>query len=452
MNIIKYFYKKIFSSSDSRNSKIRNNILGSFALKVCSIIIQLLFVPLTLHYLNANVYGIWLTISSVVMWIGFFDIGFSQGLKNKLTEAIAKNDIKQGKELVSTTYIVLSTIFIPLCIIFEIITPFINWSHFLNVPYFYNQQLIDVMHILTLCICVQMIVSTISSVLSSYQEVAIANSFPVIGNLISVIAVYILTITTKASMLYLAIAVSLSPILVMIIASLYFYKTSLSQVIPSIFHFNIKLVKNIFSLGIKFFIINIQVLVMYQSTNILISNISTPTDVTIYNIAYKYMSMMLMILNIILTPLWPAFTDAYTRCDFNWMNTTYKKLVSFYKYILLSVIAMISVSPIVYKLWIGSRIFIPYSMTIGIGIYIIINSWLAIQINLINGIGAIKLQTIVTTIGMCFHIPLSIILGRYFGALGVIISMTLLSLVYGIFFTRQLHLILNKKAYGIWIS
>lgn len=253
-------------------------------------------------------------------------------------------------------------------------------------------------------------------------------------------------------MLYLALAVSVPPILIMVIASLFYYKTSLSTIKPSISYFNSQLVKDIFNLGIKFFIINIQVLVMYQSTNVLISNISTPTDVTTYNIAYKYMSMMLMILNIILTPLWPAFTDAYARSDFDWMNKTYKKLVNFYKYIFLAVIAMIIVSPIVYQLWIGSKIQIPFSMTVSIGIYIIINSWLAIQINLINGIGTVKLQTIVTTIGMCFHIPLSIFLGKYIGALGVVISMTVLSLIYGIIFTKQLHLILMRKAKGVWIS
>lgn len=452
LEIAKAICNKAFNTRDNRNKNIKSNIIGSLALKGFSIIIQLLFVPLTLQYLNSNVYGIWLTVSSVVLWISFFDIGFTQGLKNKLTEALAENNIIRGKELVSTTYIILCAIFIPLCIICEIFTPFINWSAFLHVSSIFNNQLIDVVHILILCLCTQMIVSTIGSVLSSYQKVAIASSFPVIGNFFSLIIIVVLIETTVPSMFYLALAVTVPPILIMLFASIYFYKTSLSAIKPRISYFNVHLIKELFNLGIKFFIINIQVLVMYQSTNILISNISTPTDVTTYNIAYKYLGTLLMILNIILTPIWPAFTDAYAKQDYSWMVSTYKRLVKLYKYVFLLAITMILVSPIVYKIWIGSKTQIPLSMTIGIGIYIIINSWLAIQINLINGIGALKLQTIVTTIGMFLHIPLSIILGQYTGALGVVISMTFLSLIYGIIFTKQIHMILENKASGIWIS
>ena len=64
---------------------------------------------------------------------------------------------------------------------------------------------------------------------------------------------------------------------------------------------------------------------MYQCTNILISNVSGPNEVTSYNIAYKYLGIAMMIYSIILSPLWPAFTDAYTKKDFNWMTLVYKK-------------------------------------------------------------------------------------------------------------------------------
>ena len=94
---------------------------------------------------------------------------------------------------------------------------------------------------------------------------------------------------------------------------IYFYKTIFRSVSPSVEYVNFKYVRDLFNLGLKFFVIQIQVVVFLQTTNILISNVSSPNDVTYYNVAYKYMSVGMMLYNILMTPLWPAFTDAYTK-------------------------------------------------------------------------------------------------------------------------------------------
>lgn len=72
---------RLTSSTDKRTTTIKKNIIGSFLIKGCSIIISLMLVPITLGYVSSELYGIWLTLSSIMMWISFFDIGFTLGLK-----------------------------------------------------------------------------------------------------------------------------------------------------------------------------------------------------------------------------------------------------------------------------------------------------------------------------------------------------------------------------------
>ena len=91
-------------------------------------------------------------------------------------------------------------------------------------------------------------------------------------------------------------------------------------------------------------------------------------------------------------------------------------------------------------------------MTIVVAVYMIIHSWDSLQVQLINGIGAIKLQTYVTIIGLIVHIPLSLFLGKYIGAAGVVCSMITINIIYASFFTIQIRKILNQKAKGIWIK
>lgn len=435
-----------------RSVAVKKNIVGSLFVKGCSIIISLLIVPLTLGYVSSDLYGIWLTLSSIIMWLNFFDIGFTLGLKNKLTEAIALGDMQRGKVLVSTTYFMMIAIFIPLCILLEVIIPHINWASFLNVTGNYNPDIIKTLHILAACLCVQMIVNVLTAVLAAYQKVALSSAFPVIGNFISLFIILLLTKYCPPSLSLLALAVSTIPIFVIIIASFILFSSSFKAVAPSWDFIKKKHIKDLFNLGSKFFLIQAQIVVLYQCTNILISNLSGPSDVTSYNIAYKYITISMMILTIIMAPLWPAFTEAYTKNDYSWMKNVYNKMCKLWGGLTVIVILMIIVSPIVYQLWIGEKAHVPLIMTVLIGIYTIVHSWDIIQVNMINGVGAIKLQTYMTLIGLIVHIPLSLFLGRYVSCYGVIISMIVINMIYSTTFTIQIRKILNKTAKGLWLK
>lgn len=435
-----------------RSVAVKKNIVGSLFVKGCSIIISLLIVPLTLGYVSSDLYGIWLTLSSIIMWLNFFDIGFTLGLKNKLTEAIALGDMQRGKVLVSTTYFMMIAIFIPLCILLEMIIPHINWASFLNVTGNYNPDIIKTLHILAACLCAQMIVNVLTAVLAAYQKVALSSAFPVIGNFISLFIILLLTKYCPPSLSLLALAISTIPIFVIIIASFILFSSSFKAVAPSWNFVKKKQIKDLFNLGSKFFLIQAQIVVLYQCTNILISNLSGPSDVTSYNIAYKYITISMMILTIIMAPLWPAFTEAYTKNDYSWMKNVYNKMCKLWGGLTVIVILMIIVSPIVYQLWIGEKAHVPLIMTVLIGIYTIAHSWDIIQVNMINGVGAIKLQTYITLIGLIVHIPLSLFLGRYVSCYGVIISMIVINMIYSTTFTIQIRKILNKTAKGLWLK
>ncbi len=443
---IKYFFTK----GDRRSLIVKKNMIGSIFIKGVSILIQLILVPMTLGYLSQELYGIWLTISSIMLWLNFFDVGLTLGLKNKLSEALAKNDIEKGKSLVSTTYIVMLIIFLPLCLIGECVIPYVDGSSFLNVSQIYNEELSHVVSILLVCFSLQMIFNVITAVVSAHQKVALASAFPVIGNLCSVIVIYLLNIFTKPSLTNLASAISYIPALVLMISSFILYTGKLKPVKPSVSYFDKSNIKDILNLGIKFFIIQIQMIVLYQATNILISNVSSPSDVTSYNIAYKYIGVASMTFNIILAPLWPAFTDAYMKNDWSWMKQIYGKMRKVYAILLGGVILMVILSPVAYKLWIGDRAIIPLTMTVVVALFVIVHAWDALQIILINGIGKVKLQTYITLVGLICHIPLSLLLGKHIGAIGVVISMVIINIIYSIVFTIQLHKLLNKKALGIW--
>lgn len=450
MSVLDIFKKHL--SGEGRSAVVKRNILGSILIKGLSILVSLILVPMTLGYLSSELYGVWLTLSSIVVWLGFFDIGFTQGLRNRLAEALALNDTERGKALVSTTYAIMVLIFIPLMLLIWCAIPWVDWCSLLRVSPQYEGEIRQALYVLGACFSLHMIIGVFSSVVAAYQKVALSSSFTVMGNIISLVIIYILTKTIPASLTYMALTLSLMPIVVTLVASIFLYSTKFRAVSPSLKSADKKYVRQLFGLGVKFFLINIQVVILFQTTNILISNISGPNDVTSYNIAYKYINIALMLYNIILTPLWPAFTDAYTKKDFSWMNSIYKKMMKVWALSSLIIILMAVASPVAYKLWIGNKAVIPFAMTALVSIYTIIHSFFHLPITLINGIGCVKLQTYVTILGLICHIPLSYFLGQFVGGYGVLLSMIIIVSIYSVCFTVQIKKILNHTAEGIWLE
>lgn len=446
MNILSKFVK----DDNSRSGKVKKNIIGSLAVKGISIAVSFLIVPLTLGYVSGELYGVWLTLSSISVWLGFFDIGFTLGLKNRLTEALAIGNVNKGKELISTTYALLFIIFIPVCSIVLLIIPLIDWCSLLNVSTKYEYDIIRTMKVIVVCFSLQMILNIISTIFQSLQKVALSTLFPVIGNIVSLFLIYLSTLYISPSLIVLAMCISAVPVVVYFVISFILFIGKLKDLSPSVKCVNLSLFHDLFTLGAKFFIIQIQVVVFFQTTNFLISNISSPETVSVYNIAYKYLSVATMLLTIVMNPFWPAFTDAKAKSDYQWMKSIYQKLSKLFILFLAGVLTMVILSPVAYELWIGSKLHIPMSWTLLIAIYTIINCWDSLHVYIINGLGILKLQTYVVMIGIIFHIPFSYVLSTYFDAKGVIVSMIIITSIYSIFFTIQVRKYMHGKAVGIW--
>ncbi|GHT50803.1 hypothetical protein FACS189440_18850 [Bacteroidia bacterium] len=450
INKIHPFITKKNHRFNERTANAIKNIFASFGIKGISMAVSLLLVPLTISYVNPTQYGIWLTLSSIVMWFSFFDIGFAQGLRNRFAEAKATGNYTKAKAYISTTYICIGSIFTIVWILFFCVNFFVDWSVILNAPKQMAKDLSLIAIIVFTFFCIQIILKIINTILIADQQPAKSALFDMLGQVIALLIIFILTKTTSGSLLYLALALGASPILIMLVSSFWFYNHEYKIYQPSIKFFDKSIVKDILSLGVKFFVLQIASLVVYQSANIIIAQLFTFEDVAKYNIAYKYFNVPFSLFFIIIMPFWSAYTDAYTKNDQQWMMHTLKRIrLIFILFVLLSII-MLFVSSNAYRLWIGDIVKIPCAISLSLCIYTILYMWVSIHIFIINGIGKIKLQFLFSIIEMILYIPISIILGKVIGVSGVVLAMILFVSVRSLWSPIQLKKLLHNKATGIW--
>lgn len=448
------FFSKKLSNLDERSKKAYKNVAGSVVLKGISMIVSLLLVPLTIEYVSPDKYGIWLTLSSIVSWLGFFDIGLSNGTKNKVTESLAKNDSRKAREYVSTSYFAIGIIFLFVFALFYVANKWLDWSSIMSVDASLKEELSEVMLIVVGLFCVSMVFNVINSVISAIQKPALSSLITTSGQVFVLIAiayfVYQAADSGDGSLKTLALCLSGIPCLVTLIFSFFLYGGKYRSLSPSIRCYNGRYISDVLNLGWKFFVIQASLILVFQISNLVIIRETDSIAVTQYNIAYKYFMISHMLYNIVLTPFWAAFTDAYIKQDYSWMMSTYSKLSKCWLLFSALVAVMLLVSPIAYKLWIGNQVEIPIMLSVFMSVFVILNSRAGLYMTLINGTGKVFFQMLTYLAISIVSVPIMIICAKIFGLLGVVAVLIGSVAVLSLSGHLQLKKVLNKSDVGVW--
>ena len=437
-------------TDNNRTSKFKKNAILLLFCQVASIGLSFILVPLTLKYLGVSEYGIWITLVGVIEWFNFFDIGLGHGLRNKYAEARATNNLDDVKKYVSTTFFMMVIISVIIFLLFLFSSIFIEWYQVLNAPKELEVVLQTLIIYLVGMFCVRFIINIISVLLTADQNPAIPAIILLSGNALSLISVYVLTLRGETSLFAMGICLYISQLLPLIIAFIYFFSTKYKTIFPTWESFSKPHIKQVLSLGIKFFLIQITALLLLQSNNIIIAHVCGLSEVTDFNIAFKYVNILFTVFMTLLTPLWSASTDAYARNDMEWIKKSYNRLNNIWMLLILVGIIMVTISPIFYNLWLKNKILpnIPLLSLLLLNVLFLMRSTL--YRSFMNGVGKIKMQFVITLIQSIIHIPLAIILGKQFGVLGVVFTMMIWNLFNSIWEPIQFKRIISNTAKGIW--
>ena len=445
----------LITSGHERSVKAKKNILASLIIKGCSMAVSLLLVPITIHYINPSRYGIWLTISSIVAWFSFFDIGLTQGLRNKFAEAKAKGEDNLAQILVSTTYAILAIVFSSVWIVFLIINHFLNWAKILNISDSMQSEISILAVIVFTFFCVQFVLRIITTLLVADQQPAKSSVLDLLGQILSLVFISILVITTKGSLVKLGIALCISPLLVLIGANLFFFKGSFKKYRPSFSTIKFSYAKGLFNLGVIFFIIQAAGIIQYETANIIIARKFGTLEVTSYNIVYKYFGVLNMIFMIFITPFWSASTEAFQKNDIQWIKNGIRKYNQLNIGMFLVGCLMLIFSELMYRLWLGEgKVTISFSLSLWGFLFFNVSMFASKYVNFLNGINALRIQFWATLFSPLIYIVIALVLIRYYnmGVYSLFIASIIANFNGYLLAPLQYYQIIIKNKKGIWIK
>ena len=337
MNKIKKYIQLIFHGhydtltpegrSLERSRNIALTAMSAMLAKVLAMIVPLVTVRLTLSYMGEEIYGLWSAVTSFFTLFAFADLGLGSGLQTELSKASALEDKSISKKLVSSTYVMLTTVSAVLIVVFLIAFPFVDWTKVINAE---SEKTAAIVGSVVLAIVIPKFLNIplalIQRTQTAMQEGYRYNLWQCSGNLLSLIFVVVIYYL-DLGVLTLIWASSLITVIVAFLNMLIYFKFQRPELTPKLSMFDKTICKKMLSTGIQFFVLSIFTSLSLSIDNYIVAQTCSLADVTPYSVMYKIVHLISVITVMLSTPLWAANGEAMQRGEYSWVKKATGKIV-----------------------------------------------------------------------------------------------------------------------------
>ena len=403
---------------------------SSFIAKALNILISFLSVPLTVHYLGAERYGVWLTISSLITWMSMTDFGLAgNALVNVLAEASGREDRAAARHYTASAFWALTGVSALAGVISVASFRYIPWRAVFRVSASTSTHELQLACGLTLVFFVLAFPLSIqNSIYSAYQDGFLANAWSIGANIFSLVALIVVS-QTHGGLPQLVLALSGTRALVSI-ANCFFLFRRYHWLTPTPSAVRWQCVKRLFSLGAKYLVTQLASLGIYQSQPIIITQMLGPAKVVIFVVAYKIIALPMDLVYMATQPFVSAFGEAKARSDWHWIKGAYRnafKASVGFGLPLLLVIAL-TAKPLI-RIWAGSIAIPSTSLIFWLSIYTLVGIGLMAAGQMLTGLESVNPLVISVTLCSFGVIGSAILLAPRWGLTGIAFGMAASKLI-----------------------
>ncbi len=421
--------RKIFSrfTQDPRIQGILHGSVTGLLNRGVALLTGAITLPLTVHYLGVEEYGIWVTVSGSVAMLAVLDLGLANTLTNRIAEAGARSDEALAQRYYATAFWLTAAIALGLGAILLMVLPRVDWMALLHLT---NPQVAASAERCVAIACAASLIglplNLVSRVLGGYQQVHVANYFLITNSVLTLIAIAG-GILLHFSLVGLMLCYCGFLLLGQLALNLWFSFRSRPGLKPLPWKMRPVLVRELFSEGTLFFLIQLCNIVVFNSDNLVITHYLGPDQVTPYSVAWRLITYATLMQQVLVPSIWPALSDAYHRGDTVWLRSTYRSVT---QKSILSVVGLALLLGLfgrtIVRFWIGNAAVPPWSLMWLMAFWAVLVTVTSNQATLLTAVGKLRVETTVAVLAAVANLGLSIILVQRLGSRGVILA-TILS-------------------------
>jgi O-antigen/teichoic acid export membrane protein len=285
-------------------------------------------IPITIRYLGAERFGIWITISTVLSMLLVLDLGVANSLTNFISQAYAKEDHEHASTYSTTALLVLLLASGVLGLVAWGFWPYFNWQSIFHLTSASEVPVVSKAVAAALGIfLIGLPAGLAPKILGGYQEIRTANLFTAAGSLLNLMAV-VLLVHLHAGLVALIVASSAALVGMNLLALVWMWTSHKPWLRPRRGHINRRAARSLMQTGSEFFMLQIAGLIVFNSDNLIVTHYTGPAQAAAYSIAWRLVGYAAVIQAMIAPALWPAFSEAFARGDLTWIRTTFRRTLA----------------------------------------------------------------------------------------------------------------------------
>ncbi|MGC1781923.1 MAG: oligosaccharide flippase family protein [Acidobacteriaceae bacterium] len=382
--------------------------------------VALITVPLTLHYLGNERFGLWMTISSVLAMAGFADFGIGNGVLNTVSTAFGKDDWDGIRQAISSGIAVLTVIGALLLVFFFSIYRFVDWGNlFRATTVTARAEAGPAMLVFVVCFALNIPLDVVQRTQLGLQQGFLTNLWEIFSSVLILIGI-VAVVHFRLSLAALVVAFAGAPVLGTWLNAAFFFGFSRRDLLPKWNLVSRQVIEKIASLGGLFFVLQLVAAVSYSADNFIIARILGVADVTIFSIPQRMFAVIATIVTMLMMPLWPAYGEAISRGDVHWVRQTLARtLLGVFAFTTVVSAAMLVFSNKLLLWWVGPSIHPPFLLMVGLAVWAVLSNCGNTLAMFLNGAGIVKFQVVVACVFGIGCLLAKIVLTRHYGIAGV---------------------------------
>lgn len=378
-------------------------------------------VPLAIGYLGKERYGLWMTMTSMVVMLAFADFGIGNGLLNAISEAHGKRDRESARTFVSSAFFLLTGVALLLALAFACFYPWIHWPVLFNVKSeLACQESAPAMLALVVCFIVSIPLGIVQRIQLGFQEGFANDLWQVAGSLVALGAM-LTGMHLRWGLPPLILAVAAAPVAATFLNGARLFGRTRRWLAPRLDQFQWSAARALGRTGFLFFLIQITNIVCFCSDNLIVAQMLGAAAVPQYSVVQRAFVLVAIVQSTWLAPLWPAYSEAIHRGDTAWVRRTVLRSLA----AALAVggglsLLLAAISRPLFRFWVGPDLVPSWPLTIGFAMWAVVQTVGAAVAMYLNGSNALVFEL---SLGVCMLIvvtPLKIFLCRHIGMPGVI--------------------------------
>ena len=284
----------------------------------------LISVPLTIRYLGAERYGVWLALSSLIAIMAHVDLGLSSGLVNAISAADGSKDRSAAARSVTSVFLMLSGFACVLSAAFFVIYPWLPLARLIRLTSpTAASEIGPSLCALIICFFLSMPLGVGQRIQIGYQEGYKASLWQSAGSVLSLLAL-LTSVRAKASLPWLVLATGAPPLLTSAINCVHQFCFARPWLMPTRNNFHWLTAKSIVRTGLLFCMAGLATILAAQIPYVMITRTLGPAALAQYGVAQKLWSLLPVLASIATVPLWPAYREALASGDRHWIARTFR--------------------------------------------------------------------------------------------------------------------------------